>query len=290
MAAAQQAAATPPAANPSFSFNFGGTDPSWSATPPKGATSNWYTGHGYEWTPMGWQTQNQIQNAEWGFGGGFSAPAYPRVSAVPSWLPGEGAGPLQSALAGVPGAFSSAGFDAASQAEQGRVLTQGLSAANNAAMEYANKARQSGGSGLGAGLLKAEGAVSARSAAGDIALKQQEFDASQREKAATLSSQIANNLGDLRQNYLKSIIGYATSEDQISADYYSKALGSGSGSGSGGRNLPSSWTATIPNAYGMSLGISPVAYNPAEGKISMPTSATNLTGPWNVSNFGGPRG
>lgn len=160
-----------------------------------------------------------------GVGYGAALPAYPRVSAIPSWLPSEGGSQLQTELEEVPSAFSTSGFDKASEDQQSRVLTTALDAGNNAATEYANKARQQGGSGMGAGLIKAEAGVAGENTAGQIALQRAQFDASQREKAATLSSQIANNLGNLRDSYIKTLTNYATSEDSISENYYSKMLG-----------------------------------------------------------------
>lgn len=152
-----------------------------------------------------------------------SAPAYERVSSIPSWLPTQQANEreLTEQYRGTNDAYSTSAFDQASEAQQSRVLTTALNAGNNAAAEYANRARQSGGSGLGAGLVKAEAATGARATAGAMELDRQRFDASQREAAATHATQIATTLGQLRQSYLGSLVQYATSEDATMAGYMS---------------------------------------------------------------------
>jgi hypothetical protein len=166
-----------------------------------------------------------------GSGGGFSSsgvltssstPAYARVSAIPSWLPPSDMHELSDEYSKIGQSFDTGQYDAASQGQQSRVLTTALNAGNNAATEYANKARQAGGSGMGAGLIKAQAEVGARRAAGDMELERQKFDASQREKAAGQAAQIATTLGQLRDSYLKTIVDYATKSDATSADFTSK--------------------------------------------------------------------
>jgi hypothetical protein len=151
-----------------------------------------------------------------------STPAYDRVSSIPDWLPKEGNGELLDQYNQVASQFDPKAFDEASQGQESRILTTGLNAGANAAADYANRARQAGGSGMGAGLIKAEASVGARKTAGDIALDRERFNAGQREKAATLSTQIATTLGNLRQSYLNTIVDYATREDATSAEYKSK--------------------------------------------------------------------
>jgi hypothetical protein len=155
-------------------------------------------------------------------GASASGPAYERISSIPSWLPREGNQQLLEQYGNIGKDFSTEGYDKESRGQQSRVLTTALNAGNNAAAEYANRARQQGGSAFGAGLVKAQAQVGAQKTAGDMALEREKFDASQREKAAGLASQIASTLGNLRDSYLKSIVSYATSEDQISADYSAK--------------------------------------------------------------------
>jgi hypothetical protein len=148
-----------------------------------------------------------------------SNPAYARVSSIPTWLPRLNTGELSTEYSNIGKNFDTSGFDVASKGNESRVLTTALNAGNNAATEYANRARQSGGSGMGAGLIKAEAGVGAQKSAGEIALQREQFDASQREKAAGLASQIATTLGNLRDSYLKTIVNYATSEDDVSARF-----------------------------------------------------------------------
>jgi hypothetical protein len=153
-----------------------------------------------------------------------SGPAYDRVSSIPAWLPQEGGSQLMDQYNQVASQFDTKGYDDASEGQQSRLLTTALNAGNNAATDYANRARQAGGSGMGAGLIKAQASVGARKMAGDMELERQKFDASQRKDAAGLSAQIATTLGQLRDSYLKTIVGYATSEDATSASFKSSQM------------------------------------------------------------------
>lgn len=148
---------------------------------------------------------------------------------LPSWMPTMNAmtGELQDQYGRVNAAFNTSDYDKASTETQANILTTGLNAGGNAATAYANKARQAGGSGLGAGLVKAEGAVAGRRASGDIALEQAKYDIQQREGAATQAAQIAGQLGDLRNRYLSSLVGYATSEDATAAAHPSSGRAGG---------------------------------------------------------------
>lgn len=145
-----------------------------------------------------------------------SNPAYDRISSIPSWLPPQGLTELQNEYANTNNMYSTEAYDRASTAQQGRVLTTAMNAGSNAAADYANRARQAGGSGLGAGLVKAQAQTGARATAGAMELERQKFDADQKDKAATHAGQIAQALGSLRSSYLNSIISYATQEDAIS--------------------------------------------------------------------------
>lgn len=151
-----------------------------------------------------------------------SAPAYDRVTAIPGWLPPSDTSELADQYRNTGQMFSTGEYDAASEGQQSRLLTTALNAGNNAATDYANRARQAGGSGMGAGLVKAQATVGARKAAGDMELERQKFDASQREKAAGHAASIAQTLGQLRQSYLQTIVDYATKEDSTSADFRSR--------------------------------------------------------------------
>lgn len=171
---------------------------------------------------------------------GYNIPAYERVSSIPSWLPTQGANEeqLMEQYRNTNQMFDTSAYDTASQGQQSRLLTTALSSGNNAAAEYANRARQAGGSGLGAGLVKAQAGTGARAVAGEMELERQRFDASQRAAAATHATQIATTLGQLRDSYLKSLVQYATSEDATMAGYTAEmARLDASRRGTGGTNM-----------------------------------------------------
>lgn len=170
----------------------------------------------------------------------YNIPAYDRVTSLPSWMPTEQQNEqqLMEQYRGTNQAYDTSAYDQASEAQQSRTLTSALNAGNNAAADYSNRARQAGGSGLGAGLVKAEASVGAQSSAGQMKLDQAKFDAEQRTAAATHATQIATTLGTLRDSYLKSLVSYATSEDATMAEYTSKmAALDQTGGGSGGNSF-----------------------------------------------------
>lgn len=172
-----------------------------------------------------------------------SGPAYPRVTALPSFFPSQSSNEreLQQQYQGTNAAYDTSPYDAASERLQSNILTTALNAGSNAASDYSNRARQAGGSGMGAGLVKAQAQVGARATAGGMELERQRFDASQREAAATHATQIATTLGQLRDSYLKSLVSYATAEDSISANFEAaeraRRNSSGPGGGRGGSDL-----------------------------------------------------
>lgn len=147
---------------------------------------------------------------------------------LPSWMPTMDSmtRELQGEYGRVRSDFDTSQYDLASTRAEANTLTTGINAGNNAATAYANKVRQAGGSGLGAGLVKAESVVAGRKAAGDVALERARFDIQQREGAATQAASIASTLGELRNRYLASLVSYTTSEDATAAAR-SKAGGGG---------------------------------------------------------------
>jgi hypothetical protein len=194
------------------------------------ATLDFWNKAGYDPTKSNYGLTSNSMTSAWNSinpGGGSisgSGPAYDRVSSIPAWLPREGTDQLMDQYNQVASQFDTKGYDDASEGQQSRLLTTALNAGNNAATDYANRARQAGGSGMGAGLIKAQATVGARKAAGEMELDRQKFDASQREKAAGLSSQIATTLGSLRDSYLKTLVSYATSEDATAASFKSNQM------------------------------------------------------------------
>lgn len=186
-----------------------------------------------------------------------------------------------------PAAFDTSAVSSASADQQARDLAQGMAAANNAANDYTSRTRQAGGSGAASGLIKAQGIISATDAAGKAKLDQTKYEVAQREAAATHSAQIASTLAQLRDSYLGHLVGRdttGTSNDiQVGSQRSINQAAETGGGGGGG----SSWAGIIPNASGAASGLDPFQVNARTGQYSTPTSATNLTGPWNTANFGG---
>jgi len=107
-------------------------------------------------------------------------------------------------------AFSSSDYNVASRDQQSRVLTTATNSANAAAADYSNRARQAGGSGMGAGLIKAQAVTGARATAGAMELDRAKYETEQRERAAGHAAGIARDLGKLRTDYLSTLTAAAT--------------------------------------------------------------------------------
>ena len=162
---------------------------------------------------------------------------------LPSWLPSspDAITPeLADQYGKVNAAYDTTAIDAAAKEQQAQDLTAGLTAANNAAAEYAAKTRQQGGSGAAAGAVKAQGDVTALRSAASEKLDLAKFDAQQREAAASQSAQIASTLSGLRSDYLRTLTGYAASEDATGTGRATATAGAGvdttgkGGAGGGG--------------------------------------------------------
>lgn len=110
--------------------------------------------------------------------------------------------------------FDTSKFDTAAENEYGNITTQAEKGATSAAAEYTARARQSGGSAEGAGLVKAEAQVAGRSTVADYRLKQMQYDIAQKEAGANLAADISSKLGSLRLGYLQNLTGFKEAQLQ----------------------------------------------------------------------------
>jgi hypothetical protein len=160
----------------------------------------------------------------------------PGINAIemPSWLSknaDSNMGELLKSYAGIGAAFDPTGQVNARNDAIAYNSSAGGQAANNAATEYSNRAAQSGASGLGAGVVKAQAMMPVL--AQNAALKTDAADvaAKAHQEGATLAANIANTIGQLRTSYLSTLTGYATGQQQLALDRYkaeqSTALGAG---------------------------------------------------------------
>lgn len=231
-----------------------------------------------------WWLNPTLNGTNRAFSNSLNIPAYERVSSIPSWLPAFDTNELANEYKNTGKMFDTSAYDAESEGQQSRLLTTALNAGNNAATEYANRARQSGGSGMGAGLIKAQASVGARKSAGEMALETKKFDASQREKAAGHAAQIASTLGSLRDSYLKTMVDYATKEDSTMADYTAKmaALDPYGMNNKGGAN----WAFTTPTPMGLASGLRATAQNNVTGQLKAAPSTWFPGNSWDASGRG----
>lgn len=142
---------------------------------------------------------------------------------LPSWLssnPDSNMGELLGSYAGVGAAFDPSGQVAARNAAIGYNTSAGNQAANNAASEYANRASQSGGSALGAGVVKAQSLMPVLSQNAQLRTDAADVAAKAHQDAASLASQIAGTIGNLRTSYLSTLTGYAQGQQQLALDKY----------------------------------------------------------------------
>lgn len=133
------------------------------------------------------------------------------TSVVPAWVsrPPDDLRELEESYGNVGASFDPSNYLKESGRMQGHIVSTAMNSANSAAAEYANRSRQAGGSGAGAGLIKAQGAVKGMMGAGEMRLEAEKFAAGQRKEAAGLAAEIARSLGTLRSEYLKSMITQA---------------------------------------------------------------------------------
>lgn len=153
---------------------------------------------------------------------GSSVPGINQVT-LPSWLsknPDDNLGELTSSYAGVGAAFDPSGQVAARNNAIGYNTSAGTQAANNAATEYSNRAAQSGGSQLGAGVVKAQAMMPVLQQNAALKTDAADVAAKAHQDAATLASQIASTIGQLRTSYLSNLTQYATGQQQLGLAQY----------------------------------------------------------------------
>lgn len=170
------------------------------------------------------QYQSAVQRSVSGAGNGVAGlqnsggvPS-PNSIQLPSWLnqnPDSQLGELMSTYGGIQSAFDPSGQVQARNDAIGYNTSEGTQAANNAATEYANRATQSGGSALGAGVVKAQAMLPVLSQ--NAALKTDAADVAARahHDAASLASQVASTIGQLRTSYLGTLAGYTSDQQRM---------------------------------------------------------------------------
>lgn len=142
---------------------------------------------------------------------------------LPSWLQGGANSSMQELLNtynSIPQAFNPNAQIAARNAAIGYNTSQGNQTANNAASQYANAAMQSGGSTLGAGVVKAQSMLPVMQQNAELRTQGADIAAQSHEEAASLAGQIAGTIGQLRQSYLNSLTQYSQGQQQLALSQY----------------------------------------------------------------------
>lgn len=96
----------------------------------------------------------------------------------------------------------------------------GGQAANNAATEYSSRASQSGSSGLGAGVVKAQAMMPVLSQNATLKTQAADIAAKSHQDATSLASQIAGTISQLRTSYLSTLTGYAQGQQQLALEKF----------------------------------------------------------------------
>ncbi len=144
-----------------------------------------------------------------------SAFVNPNQVQLPNWMPtnpDQNLTELLQSYAGVNSAFDPSGQVTARNNSIAQNTASGNQAANNAAREYANRAAQSGGSSLGAGVVKAQSLLPVMSSNNQLRTQAADVAAEAHQKAASLSSQIATTLSQLRTSYLGTLSDFAAKQ------------------------------------------------------------------------------
>ena len=85
---------------------------------------------------------------------------------------------------------------------------------NQSGQEYANRALLSGGSALGAGAVQAQAMMPTLASNAQMHAQAEGIKSTASQSAITLASQVANQIGTLRNNYLSNLIGYQNDAQQ----------------------------------------------------------------------------
>lgn len=142
---------------------------------------------------------------------------------MPSWLQGGAdsqMGELLGTYAGIGAAFDPTQQVAARNNAIGYNTSAGTQAANNAATEYSNRASQSGASGMGAGVVKAQAMMPMFSQNAALKIDAADTAAKAHREGTALASQIASTIADLRTSYLSTMTGYGLGQQNLALDKY----------------------------------------------------------------------
>lgn len=143
--------------------------------------------------------------------------------ALPPWLAGgadKNISELLQTYSSIPAAFDPTGQIKARNNAIAYNTSAGGQAANNAATEFANRASQSGGSALGAGVVKAQALMPVL--AENASLKGQAADiaAKAHQDAASLAASVAATIGGLRDSYLKTLTSFSQGQQELQLSKY----------------------------------------------------------------------
>lgn len=173
------------------------------------------------------QTPSSVTNTAAASSGTANVPGINQVQ-LPSWLSSNGDANMKELLdtySGIGAAFDPTGQVNARNAQIGYNTTAGNQAANNAATEYSNRAQQSGGSGLGAGAVKAQALMPVMSQNAQLRTDAADVAAKSHQDAITLASQVAGTIGNLRSSYLNTLTQYSTGQQQLALSKYQAEQG-----------------------------------------------------------------
>lgn len=187
--------------------------------------------------------------------GGFSLSEYssspPSEPTLPDWLP-TNANAFNSELQAQynrpnKGLFGAKKAGQAIDQMQQFNMSMGMSAANNAAQDYATRVMQQGGTAFNAGAVKAQALMPVLQQNAALGLEKQDRLTQARMKAADMKANLAGAINNSRLNYLSTLAGtYTTMRGQNITDQGQKAAlafsrlggggsgGAGAGAGAGG--------------------------------------------------------
>lgn len=208
--------------------NFNGANPGWQSMSASGSSSGGGTGL------AALQTPGPIQMAQQGMSSQANVQGINQIE-MPSWLnpnPDSNMGELLAAHSGIGAAFDPTGQVNARNAAIGYNTSAGTQAANNAATEYSNRAAQSGASQLGGGAVKAQAMMPVLSQNAALKIDAADTAAKAHQEGTALAAQIGATIGELRQNYLSTLTGYATGQQGLQLEKYKAEQNAAQGAGS----------------------------------------------------------
>lgn len=216
-------------------------------------------------------------------------------STAPTPIPAAPAAPDISELTGlynrIPGLFNTKGIKNAYNSQINTTQSQGMQAASDAAGSYAAREQQSGVNPVASGVVEAQARAPMYSAVNDLTKGKESAILDAHQMGASLQSQIAAAIGNIREGYTKTLADYnlgaaglsnQQSEfgqslnmqgQQLQQSKFASLLQAMMGSVGGGKTSTQDWLSKL---LGIGSNSGDAGYDPGFGPITTATGNLNF--------------